>query len=328
MTTGKPFIKRLGHTLVWVLVLLLTVLVLGPFLVPVPPLQGTVPPEELADPDSLFIEVNGLTVHYKLAGAGQPVFVLLHGFGSSTFSWRHVMEPFSHLGTVIAFDRPAFGLTERPLPGDWEGQSPYGTAAQVDLTLALLDRLGVRNATLVGNSAGGTIAILTALRSPERVDALVLVSPAIYETGGDSPWLRAASALPQVRHLSPLLVRFLVGRLESALPSAWHDPSRIGPDVLDGYKKPLQADNWDRAFWEFTVADREMGIETQLKDVAMPTLVIAGDDDRWVPTAQSIRLSSELPGADLAVLPNCGHVPQEECPLEFMDAVMDFLRSR
>jgi pimeloyl-ACP methyl ester carboxylesterase len=317
--------KRLGRVLPLTIAFLLVLLLIGPLVIPVPPLKGTLPPEQLADPDSLFVVVDGLTVHYERTGEGEPVFVLLHGFGASVFSWREVMAPLSQLGTVVAFDRPAFGLTERPLPGQWQGENPYTTEAQVSLTLALMDKLGVPQAILVGNSAGGTIAMLTALRAPERVPALILVSPAVYGGGGAPSWVRLLSGLPQVRRIGPWLVRFLVARLEDSLPSAWHDPSKITPEVWVGYKKPLQAENWDRAFWEFTLAGRPQDIDKQLDRITLPTLVVTGDDDRWVPTAQSVRLSQELPNAELAVIPNCGHVPQEECPQEFMAAVTSFL---
>lgn len=320
---------ELGHRrriLGLVLLLLVLGLVVGPFIVPIPPLQGTLPAQQLADPDSSFVEVGGLTVHYKARGQGQPAFVLLHGFGASVFSWREVIEPLAEFGTVIAFDRPAFGLTERPLPGSWQGDNPYTAEAQVNLTLALMDALGVPQAILVGNSAGGTIAALTALRAPERVQALILVSPAIYGGGGPPSWVRPLLALPQVRRLGPLLVRVLVTRLEGALPSAWHDPSKIKPEVWSGYKKPLQVEDWDRAFWEFVTAGRPLQLETRLERITIPTLVITGDDDRWVPTAQSVRLSSELPNARLVVVPNCGHVAQEECPQDFMQAVIAFLQ--
>lgn len=318
--------KRIGLAILWILVAMTALLFVVPFLVPVPPLRGTVPPEQLRDPDSLFIDVDGLTVHYKTRGTSQPVFVLLHGFGASTFSWREVMEPLSQYGTVIAFDRPAFGLTERPMPEEWTQDNPYASDAQVRLTLRLMDRLGVDKAVLVGNSAGGTIAVMTAAAAPNRVDSLILVSPAIYETGGPS-WISKAAALPQVRRVGPLLVRLLVKQLERALPSAWHDPSKITPEVMEGYKKPLRADNWDRAFWEFTVAGRATGLDKRVGSVTTPTLVIAGDDDRWVPTEQSVRLSSEMPNAVLAIIPACGHVPQEECPGLFMDAVSSFVTS-
>ena len=132
-------------------------LLVVPYLIPEPPLENTVPPEELADLDSRFIEVNGLRVHYKNYGQGEPVFILLHGFGASLFSWREITDPLSQYGTVIAYDRPAFGLTERPLA--WDGENPYNPQAQVELVIGLMDQLNIEKAILVGNSAGGTISI-------------------------------------------------------------------------------------------------------------------------------------------------------------------------
>jgi len=241
----------------------------GPFLVPVPPLEDTVPPEQLADPDSQFVEVNGLRVHYKMMGAGEPVLVLLHGFGTSLFSWHKVMEPLSEVGTVIAFDRPAFGLTERPLPGEWTGESPYSTQAQVELTIGLLDALGVERAILVGNSAGGAIAMLTALAHAERVQALVLVDPAVY-TGGGSPALaRLFSNTPQMQRIGPLLARRIRTWGQDLLRLAWHDPSKITPEDREGYLKPLQAENWDRALWELTRVSRAPDLVKRLAEIQM-----------------------------------------------------------
>jgi pimeloyl-ACP methyl ester carboxylesterase len=120
--------------------------------VPVPPLTSTVPAVQLADPDSQFIYINGLSIHVKTIGQGKPVFILLHGFGASLFSWHAVMEPFSHSGTVIAYDLPAFGLTERPM--DWTGENPYSSQGNLDLLLGLLNYFNVQKAIRVGNSAG------------------------------------------------------------------------------------------------------------------------------------------------------------------------------
>ncbi len=319
--------RRRTRVIVMLLLALALLLVLGPYLIPIPELEGTVPPQQLADPDSRFVEIEGIDVHYKVMGQGEPLLVLLHGFGSSLFSWREVMAPLAQYGTVVAFDRPAFGLTERPQAGEWQGSNPYTVDAQVQITLGLLDVLGAERAILVGNSAGGTIAVLTSLQSPDRVQALILVSPAIYEGGGTPSWMRPLFRLPQVRRLGPLVVRSLVARLEGALPTAWHDPSTITPEVLAGYKKPLQVENWDAAFWEFLSASRPVGLADRLDRVTIPTLVVTGDDDTWVPTAQSVRLAGELPNAELVVIPSCGHVAQEECPEQFLEAAVNFLDS-
>jgi len=235
------------------------------------------------------------------------------------------MEPLAEVGTVIAFDRPAFGLTARPMPGEWSGENSYSPEAQADLTVALLDGLAVERALLVGHSAGGTIAVLTSLRHPERVEALVLVDPAIYTEGGTPVWLRALLSTPQMRRLGPLLVRSIVRWGEAVIRIAWNDPDRIAPEILSGYNKPLQVDNWDRAVWELVLASHPLGLGTQLDEIRIPVLVITGDHDRVVPAGESVRLAAELRNAELVVIPDCGHVPHEERPRQFLGAVTDFL---
>jgi len=316
---NKGILRRVGNFLSILILLILII----PLLVPVPALANTVPATALADEDSKFIEVNGLDTHYKISGAGQPVFILLHGFGASLFSWREVIQPLSDIGTVIAYDRPAFGLTERPL--EWQGESPYGPEAQADLVIGLMDELNIDQAILVGNSAGGTISMLAALQHPERVQALILVDAAVYAGGGAPAWIRPLFITPQMKHLGPLLARQIRAQGTEFIRSAWHDPERITPDIFEGYEKPLQVHNWDKALWELTVASRESGLSERLHELTLPVLVMTGDDDRIVPTEQSLRLAGEIPAAALSVIPQCGHLPQEECPAEFMQAVTEFL---
>jgi pimeloyl-ACP methyl ester carboxylesterase len=306
-----------------ILIFILLALLVGPFLVPVPPLEGTVAEKELADPDSKFIELNGLTVHYKELGQGENTFILLHGFGASLFSWREVMQPFSELGRVIAFDRPAFGLTSRPLT--WEGDSPYSPEAQVQLVLALMDALGVEKAYLVGNSAGGTVSVAFALEHPDRVAGLILVDAAIYTGGGSPAWVRPLLGTPQLDHLGPLLARRISSSGDDFIRTAFHDTSLVTDDVLAGYRKPLRANNWDRALWNLTKASHPLGLAERLKELTMPVLVITGDDDRIVPTEQSLQLAKDIPGATLSVIKDSGHLPHEEKPAEFMQAVRQFL---
>jgi pimeloyl-ACP methyl ester carboxylesterase len=313
---------KLGKIVSLILIISLVVAIVGPFLVPIPPLDNTLPPEQLADPDSQFIDVNGLRVHYKEAGQGEPALILLHGFAASIYSWREVLGPLAQDHRVVAFDRPAFGLTERPM--EWTGPSPYSPEAQVELTIDLMDALGIQQAVLVGNSAGGTIAALVALRHPERVRALVLVDAAIYQ-GGRPGWFGLLARTPQMQRLGPLLARNIQNWGRQFAESAWHDPSRITDEIWEGYSKPLRAENWDRALWYLTAASGPTGLSEQLDQLQMPTLVLTGDDDRIVPTQLSVRLASELPNAELVVFPACGHVPQEECPDLFLKAVKDFL---
>ena len=324
-TEPRRLVKKILRTGAIALGALLITLLIVPFLVPVPPLKDTVPPEQLADSDSRFVQMEGLQVHYKTEGQGQPTMILLHGFGSSVFSWQEVMSPLSQLGTVLAFDRPAFGLTERPLRTDWGDRNPYSSAFQVDLTVALIDMLGAEQVILIGNSAEGTISMLTALEHSDRIQALILVDASVYTDGGLPAILQPLLRTPQMRHIGPLITRRIRTWGLDFARSAWHDQTKITTEIWEGYQKPLRAENWDRALWELTAASNPTQVADLLKDLSLPILVITGDDDGIVPTEQSVRLADELPNAELVVIPNCGHVPHEECPDAFLRAVTDFV---
>ncbi len=308
----------------------LAVVLVVPLVIPIPPIPAAATPQELADPDSLFLEIGDLTVHYKRMGEGEPVLLLLHGFLSSTQSWRRIMPTLAQDATVIAFDRPAFGLTERPLPGSFApARNPYTTAAQIELIIGLLDQLGIGKTVLVGHSAGGPLAARVALQHPERVEALILIAPAIYTGGGTPAWIKPLLRTPQARRLGPYLVRrFLTGNLDRLVRLAWHDPTRFTPADAEAYTRYTRIPDWDRALWEFTLAGSSAFPTERLAELNLPVLVITGDDDRLVPTADSIRLAAELPQATLVVIPACGHVPQEECPEATLAAMVDFLTTR
>ena len=261
--------KGLKITLIILSALLILILV-GPFLVPVPPLKNTQPAQTLADDDSQFIEINDMALHYKRAGTGDPVFILLHGFGASTFSWREVMAPLADYGTVIAYDRPAFGLTERVV--EWEGENPYTQESNIEILLRLMDELSIEQAILVGNSAGGTLATAFTLAYPQRVQALIEVDAAVYQTMPSSPFLNWLLDTPQVDHIGPLIARSLAGmRGERFIESAWYDPSQIeaNPEIISGYRKPLKVQNWDRALWEHTRATQPTNLAGSLDQICL-----------------------------------------------------------
>lgn len=316
--------KKTIRILLIILAALLLLLSVGPFLIPVPPLEDTVPPQTLGDPDSQFREVNGLSVHTKIAGQGEPTLILLHGFGASIYSWREVTAPLSQYGTVIAYDRPAFGLTERPTSWE-EGANPYSGENQVEILIGLMDDLQVEKAILVGNSAGGTVALNTAFAYPERVAALILVDAAVYQGGGAPALIRPLLQTPQLDHLGPLIARQISVRGDDFIKSAWSDPSLITPEIFANYRKPLRSKNWDIALWELTKASSSSALADRIPELILPALVISGEDDTIVPLALSLRLAEELPGAQLAVFEDCGHLPQEECPDLFLDAVVAFI---
>ena len=317
---------RLKATLI-VLGLVALLALIGPFFVPVPDLE-TVSVSSLAEPGSQFVEVDApgvtLNVHYKAQGGGEPQLLLLHGFGGSTFSWRGVLDALP--GSVVAFDRPGFGLTERPLRDEWQGRNPYSPAAQVEVVVGLMDALELESAVLVGNSAGGTLALRVAATYPERVAGLVLADAAVYEGGGAPNWIRPLLSTPQVNRLGPLVARQFSGEPGlDFLRTAYADPDKLTEADLAGHQRWLQADNWDVALWEIIKASRTADLTPQLGNLQMPTLVMTGREDALVSPEGSEQLAETLPDAEFVALENCGHLPQEECPGAFVEAVANWL---
>ncbi|GAA0169255.1 serine protease [Lithospermum erythrorhizon] len=165
----------------------------------------------LADPDSCFCEFKGVQIHHKICDEesstsslseegrssqsstgikriGFPL-ILLHGFGASIFSWSRVMKHLSQItcSKVLAFDRPAFGLTSvdstklsSTRSEDGKPLNPYSIIFSVMATLYFIDFLAAGKAILVGHSAGSIVAVDTYFEAPERVAALILVAPAIF----------------------------------------------------------------------------------------------------------------------------------------------------
>lgn len=125
---------------------------------------------EYADDASRFTQFDGLRLHYREEGQGDPM-VLLHGLTANLFVWDAWAQRLSEHFRVIRLDLPGHGLTG-PDP-----KERYGWPQVADLVVRFLDQLGVGRATLVGNSFGGAIAWQIAARHPQRVDRLVLVAP-------------------------------------------------------------------------------------------------------------------------------------------------------
>jgi pimeloyl-ACP methyl ester carboxylesterase len=315
-------LRRLAMTLL-ILALLVAVI---PLLVPVQPYQG-LSPEQAAQPDSRFLNVRGVRFHYKQYGSGGPLILLLHGFGSSTYSWEKVAPQLTALGTVVSFDRPGFGLTERLLEPQWPGLDPYDAQEQAGFVIALMRALGYERAVLVGNSAGGAIALDTALRYPDAVQGLVLVSPALDNLGRHSPFVEWVFSTPQVRHLGPLLMRLLAPRLQKAIPLAWHDQSLVTPAIVAANRAPLLLTNWDAALWYVTTAPHVLELWSRVADVSTPTLILHGENDLIVPVESSRKLARLNARMTLIPLADMGHVPQEEAPDRFLNAVVPWLAS-
>lgn len=316
---------------VWIAAALLVVVLIGPLLIPIPQRITPWAPSALASAESAFVPLNGVNVHLLRAPAAPeadgPPIVLLHGTGLSIYSWRHVQAPLAAYGEVFALDTPGFGLTERPLPPDLPSPHPYTLEGRVALLLALLDAEDISQAVLIGNSAGGQWATKFALTHPDRVAALVLVDAAVLQGGGTPSFVRPLLNTPQFNHLGPYLMRHNNPWGESFLRGLWYQPQNLPDAVVNTYQTQLRVGPWDSALWQIMQQSRPLTAAERdaLPTLTMPTLIVNGAEDTLVPPAISAELAEQLPNATLAILPDCGHLPQEECPKAFLQAVAPFL---
>ena len=314
-----------------VLLGLLAAALIVPFLIPVET-SGTKTYQEAAGSGASFAKALGIDVYTDVTEFdcqqdsdcdNPPVFILLHGFGANTFSYRFVTEPLSAYGDVIAYDRPGFGFTQRP--SSWEGENPYGSAGN-DLILdeLIAEYASNREVFLVGHSAGGTQAAQYVLDNQGVVTGLILISPAILTTGGSPSGFNWIFSIPQLDHLGPLLVSSIASSGMDLLDRSWFDKSKITDEIKAGYRAPLEIIGWEEGFWEFNRATRSFDVKDRLSEIKIPTLLLTGDTDVVVATADTEALATMIEGSSLVVIPNSGHLAQEETPVETMLAIDDF----
>lgn len=289
--------------------------------------DGTDQRRALAYPDSRFARLGGIEVHHEVHGdAAAPALLLSHHFYGSTRSWRHLTGDLARDHLVTAFDRPGFGLTERPDRRPRPGGSYFDRATAARIGWELLDHLGAARAVLVGSSAGGTNVLEMYAQRPERVRALVLIAPAITGDVGPPALLRPLLRRRPLRSVGPRIVRRLARDIDVARVSrAWYDPARATTDDVEPYRRMLAVAGWERGLWDLVTAERPPDLRDLLPTIEVPTLVVTGDHDRTVVPDWSRRTAAAIPGARFAVIEGCGHTPHEERPRALLETLRGFL---
>ncbi|MDN0198855.1 alpha/beta hydrolase [Streptomyces sp. S.PNR 29] len=262
-------------------------------------------------PDSRFIAVGGLRIHYKRAGHG-PALVLLHGSASSLQHFDRAAGLLSESFDVIRPDLPGFGLTGPREDRDYRIPAYAATVAD------FLEALGVPRYAVAGNSLGGNIAWNLALDHPERLTGLVLVNA----TGYPEKEIPAGMRLTRNPLLRPVLRRVMPrGAIERNLRANVGPRSTIVDEAMVDRTHQLMNRPGNRsAFVDFCNTDQP-DRSAQIPRIAAPTLVLrsAGIEGQ--------HFTRDIPGAVELVHPDGGHLLPEEEPQWVADAIVDFLRS-
>lgn len=271
---------------------------------------------EAANPEIAHsVVANGIRTNYHDAGTGEPV-LMIHGSGpgvSAWANWRLSIPELSRRFRVVAPDMVGFGYSERP-----EGIR-YDLDTWVAQAVGLLDALGIDQASVVGNSFGGAVALALAIRHPHRVKRLVLmgsvgVSFPITE-GLDAVW----GYQPSVENMRALLDIFA------------YDRNLVNDELAQmRYKASIQP-GFQESFSSMFPAPRQNGVEMMaspiedIRRIGHQTLVIHGREDKVIPLSNSYQLLQAIPNAQLHVFGKCGHWTQIEHAARFSRLVGDFL---
>jgi pimeloyl-ACP methyl ester carboxylesterase len=262
-----------------------------------------------------YVRVDGTNVRYIDAGRGTPV-IFLHGLGASIYAWRGNLAPVESAGfRVLAFDNRGSGSSEKPAQG-------YSNADYARLLITFMDSLHLADAVLVGHSMGGAIAAQCAMTYPTRVRGLVLIDAAGF--GVRAPMLLRIAGWPGVvRIASRLRSRWMIGRI---LRSTYADPSKVRPEDVDQYYAPVAEPDFGRALRGVLREFRFDALPGHLASVQVPTLVLWGERDQWIPARVGRALAAELPRVAYLSVPNAGHALPEEAPVEVSRLLIAFLK--
>lgn len=258
-------------------------------------------------PQGRFLQIDGVRLHYMEAGEG-PALVLLHGNGSmiEDFTSSGLVAQAARDHRVIVFDRPGYGHSTRPRGRIWDAE------AQADLIRAALTRIGVSEAIVLGHSWGASVAVALALKHPQMVRSLVLVSGYYYPTSRLDMLLLAGPAVPGVgtvlRHaITPGASRLLW----PALMRKIFGPRPL-PAKFDGFPREmavrpsqLRASASESAL----LIPIATAASSRYPRLTMPVVIVAGTKDRLVdPVVQSGRLHAALPHSTYHPIQGGGHM--------------------
>jgi pimeloyl-ACP methyl ester carboxylesterase len=258
--------------------------------------------------------IAGTDLAYESTGRG-PAIVFLHAFPLGGFMWDAQAAALTPAFQVVRFDSRGFGATP---PGD--GLLTMERIA--DDAAALMDHLGIAQATIAGCSMGGYAALAFARRHPERLSGLVLQDT---RAGADSPEAKKtrSTLAEKVRKQGASAAA------EAFLPKLLGETTkREQPELVERIREAMLATRPQG------IVDALAGLAARadsrpfLKDIRVPTLVVCGEEDTITPVAESEAMRAEIAGSRLAVVPRAGHLSNLEQPEAFNQALLGFLHGR
>jgi pimeloyl-ACP methyl ester carboxylesterase len=258
-----------------------------------------------------YAEVDGQTIAYRQAGRG-PALILLHGFLCDSRCWRQQLTHLSDQFRVIAWDAPGAGSSSDP-------PETFTTESYAHCLAGFLDAIGIGRAHIVGLSWGGILAQEFYRLHAQRLSSLVLADTYAGWKGSlaETVWKERLATCLALADGPPeaTVAKLLPGMFTDGVPKEVRDELST---IISDYH-PI-------GFRLMSLSSAEVDTRDLLPRIGVATLLVWGDDDRRSPLQIAHELHAAIPGAELAIIPNAGHVSNMEQPDVFNSHVRRFCR--
>ncbi|WP_078427027.1 alpha/beta fold hydrolase [Alkalihalobacterium alkalinitrilicum] len=264
--------------------------------------------------------VDGVKVHYEYYyhenHLNRPVIVLIHGFVSSTYSFRYLIPLLVKHYPVLAVDLPGFGQSEKST------SFVYSFHNYAQLIFTILTMLKIDRVVPVGHSMGGQVGLYMAKLKPILVEKVVLLSSSGYLKR--AKWkFRYASYIPLAPHM---VKRWFVKRnYKDALTYVVYNKTIVNDDTVSEYAKAFEDDQFFHSLIRI-LRHREGDLSAdELNEIKQPVLILWGKYDKVIPTQIGKRLQLDIPNAKIFIFDETGHLVTEERPKESAEQIIEFL---
>jgi 2-hydroxymuconate-semialdehyde hydrolase len=268
-------------------------------------------------PEPKRARVSGGEISFVDMGEGPPV-LLLHGFPTSSFLWRREVWLLAQAMRVIAPDLLGYGRSDKPTDAD------LSEPAQAEYVKELLTQLKIEDVAVVGHDLGGAVAQMLALDGAVNVRSLVLLDSACFDA-----WPIEGVRMLQTATPDQETAGFAEDIVRLTFDLGVKHNGFLDEQSLDGYVAPWRED--PAAFFRAARAISGRGLagrDAELAALDLPTLLIWGEEDPFLPSELGERLQETIEGATLALLPGCGHFVSDDAPTTVGPLIFEFLRTR
>jgi pimeloyl-ACP methyl ester carboxylesterase len=267
---------------------------------------------------SNVFEFEGQKIRWGVIGEGPPL-VFVHGTPFNSVIWRRIIPCFASHRRIFFYDLLGYGQSEMR-----EGQD-VSLGVQNKVFAALLSHWGLESPDIVGHDFGGATVLRTHLLNARDYRSLTLIDPVAI-----APWIHPTSLSHHVlRHESAFakLPAFVHRAIVPAYISG-AAPKPPSPETMALYAEPWFSELGQPAFW------RQMGqfdekytdeVQSIYGQIRCPVMILWGEKDPWIPVEDGRKLATMIPGSILKIIPDAGHIMQDDAPEAIVAALLGFL---